>query len=89
MEFHPITPKAWRLLYTKAATRKFGQRLHKNPLINFSIAVGLKSIHSRFLGIDRNLPKSSIRLITEQKLTVKFTHVHFLSIIKFDANIRE
>ncbi|WP_368165317.1 hypothetical protein, partial [Bacteroides cellulosilyticus] len=56
-EFHPITPKTWRLLYTKAATRKFGQRLHKNPLINFSIAVGLKSIHSRFF---RNSSKHNL-----------------------------
>lgn len=46
------------------------------------------STPSYTIGIDRNLPRSSIRLITEEKLTVKFTHVHSLSIFKFEAKVK-
>lgn len=33
------------------------------------------------ISIDRNFPWNTIRLITEQKITVKFTHVHKISFI--------
>lgn len=50
--------------------------------------VTILNTHRYTIGVYRNLLGSSFRLKTEQKLTVKFTHVHFLSIFKFDAKVK-